>query len=287
MYLERPVKLQHLAIQCSRLPSSDTDPLKILCDLSHLTQLTSLKLEVPDDHIDVLTYLLTKCPESLTHIYLGGWPYGEVSVFWPMVFMPKCPLEPKQEKLRRLTKLELHEYTVLMAQGCTTCLEGLTSLSITRSSINGQLDQVMKLTNLVFLDLTDTRPCLIGQPDAQGQKPWSKFDAWPALHVFKFVGCWLIDKSTALNISAVTEVRTDMLTPCMETADIHLFVQHMHANIFGFLSRLASSVWCTCIVTLHVAAYDFQDTALRLATVMDQVLEALVCLQTPLRGSAV
>ena len=71
-----------------------------------------------------------------------------------------------------------------------------------------------------------------------------------------------------------------MLTPGMETANIHLVACYMHTNIFEFLSHLASSVWCTCSVSLHVAAIDLQDTAWRLATGMHQVLEALVCLQS-------
>ena len=287
--LERPVKLQHLAIQCSRLPAStsdastcdtstsDTDPLKVLCDLSHLTQLTSLKLEAPAEHDDVLAYILTKCPESLTNVYIGGWRYDQVSFVWSMVFLPTCALE--HENLRRLTKLELRECRVVMPHGCTTCLEGLTSLSMTRSHIDGQLDQVMRLTNLVSLDLTDIHPHgLIAHPNAQ--KPWSKFDTWPALRVLKFAGCCMIDNSTALDISAVTEVHTDMLTQGMETANIHLVVRHTHANMFRFLSTLASPVWCTCIVALHVAATDVQHTAFCLATVTNQVLETLACLQS-------
>ena len=120
-----------------------------------------------------------------------------------------------------------------------------------RSNIDGRLDQVMRLTSLVSLDLMSIQR-IIG---CTGTKAMGQMHGQ---RVFKFAGCRLIDKFTAWDIAAVTELHTDMMTPGMETANIHfkLVVRHTHANVLRFLSSLASLMWCTYLEGLHVAATD-------------------------------
>ena len=151
-------------------------------------------------------------------------------------------------------------------------------MSFSHSSVARELDAVLKLTNLVSLDLTEVmRPNWAFREQPQ---QWSRFEAWPALHVFKFAGCWLIGNSTVLDIATVQEVHTDKLVLGMETADIHLVLRPRYANVMGSLASLMSPVWSTHIVDIRVVVTDFQETVLHLAPLVNQVLEALLCLQS-------
>ena len=272
-------KLQHLGIKygTSSTCQCGSDPIAELPDLSHMTQLTSLKV-APDRCLNALFDSLAKCPESLTSCYIRGWSHNGMEI----CFRPEL-CQPVQEHLRRLTKLELSMCSVIVPTGCITCLEGLTSLSITQSELEPEFDEVRKLTNLVSLDLTDTNPPGAIYGEVTSGEPWSKFDAWPALQVFKFAACWLIDTSTALNIATVNEVHTDMLTPGMESANIHWVLQHTFTckDTLGVLASL-TPVWCSCIVGLHVNVplRPHMYTALQLATAVNQVLDVCLCLQT-------
>ncbi len=66
-------------------------------------------------------------------------------------------------------------------------LEGLTSLSITDSKIDG-LNDLTRLTNLVPLDLS----WCTSYEGIFGGEGWSTFEAWSALQILKIAGCWLI-----------------------------------------------------------------------------------------------
>ena len=119
-------KLQHLGIKygTSSTCQCGSDPIAELPDLSHMTQLTSLKV-APDRCLNALFDSLAKCPESLTSCYIGAWGDTGMDIcFWPVY-------QPVQEHLRRLTKLQLLMCSVSIPKGCIMCLEGLTSLSIT------------------------------------------------------------------------------------------------------------------------------------------------------------
>lgn len=123
-------------------------------------------------------------------------------------------------------------------------LEGLTSLSVCHCGVGRDSDAVLELTNLEYLGLTGvTVPACSEEEEWQ---PWSKFEAWPALHVFKFAGCWLIDDSTALDIASVQEVHTDRLAVGVMNVRVHLYVRERHA---ATLKALASSVsvWSTTL----------------------------------------
>ena len=103
-------------------------------------------------------------------------------------------------------------------------------------------------------------------------KPWSKFEAWPALRV---AGCWLIDNSTALNIATVRELHTARLTSGMELAIIHVLLESMQP---GVLPSLLSPLWCSCIVDLRI---DDVCCSWYGAPDVNQILEACLHLQTP------
>ena len=212
---------------------------------------------------------MTSFPESLTIISIEGWHGRDVSIH-----LPVYPLSPKQEHLRRLTRLELHVCQVHIPLGSITCLEGLTSLCIRHSGIGGAAhpDQVMKLTNLKCLELTGTYP---HQGLAAPGRPWNRFEAWPALCVLKFIDCWFTDKSTALGI-AVQELHTDRLTPSMDMPKMDLTLGHTHHDLFYLLTGLLSPMWCTCIVYLQVHFTDMDDTPLYFAAVVKQLLEELL-----------
>ena len=66
----------------------------------------------------------------------------------------------------------------------------------------------------------------------------------------------------------------------METANVHWVLQDEHATLFNTLSSLLVSGWPTHLVALHVTVTDWRDQALPLADVVNQVLEALLCLQS-------
>ena len=284
-YIRQATKLRHLVINfgdCTE-PGSGSATLTILPDMSDLTQLRSLKVQAVNTGPQggrALAHCLAKSPESLTSCYIEGVRRKHIK----LSFSPKI-YQPVKEHLKRLTKLELHFCSVQIPQGSITCLAGLTSLSITCSEVEPELYEVTRLTNLMYLDLTDT--CAFAKGDAFAEeegKPWSKFKAWPGLRVFKFAGCWLIDKSTALDIATVHELHTNRLTAGMENANIHWILQHRHGDTFGLHMSLLSPMWCGCIVELRVDLYAVygHQTAARpdLAAILQQVSEACLCLQT-------
>ena len=155
-HIELSSSLQNLVIDYGDRPThrSGIEPLTALPDLRDLTQLRSLKVQAHDSCRDALANSLAKCPESLTSCSIEGW--GIAISFLPEVY--QVYPWPVQENLRRLTKLELCFCRVRIPEGCITGLEGLTSLIITRSEIAPELDEVVRLTNLVSLDLSDTWP---------------------------------------------------------------------------------------------------------------------------------
>ena len=277
-YIEQPVKLQHLAITYSEHPTDiwtpGRDPLETVRDLSHLTQLRSLKVKAPANGLAGLRNF----PRSLTSLYIGGGcGEEELCIHLPD---PAADSGQKQESecLRRLSSLEFRGCCVHIWAGSITLLQGLTSLSLCHSKVNRDLYAVTMLTNLESLDLTR-----VGIPRdlyPHERQPWGRFEAWPALRVFKFVGCWLIDNSTVLDIATVQEVHTGRLALGMETANIHLVLWHTcrHAIMLESLASVLSPAWSIHIVDLHVLVYD--DMALHFATIVNQVLESLLCLQS-------
>ena len=165
--------------------------------------------------------------------------------------------------------------------GCTARLEGLTSLSFCQCEVGSDIHAVLQLTNLVSLDLTG-----VSYPrdlDGHDWQEWSRFEAWPALQVFKFAGCRWIDDSTMLTIANVREVHTDRLALGMTNASVHLFLYDMHAVLFETLATLSISWWSMHLMDLHVAVMGLmgqRDQAVYLATIVNGVLEALLCLQS-------
>lgn len=280
-----PANLQHLAVSYGGLPTSAShhDPLKLLPNLGHMTQLKTLKVEAPDVHRDALVNSLAKCPGTLTSCYIGGWGnYGMNIRFYPEVY------QPVQEHLRRLTKLELHFCRVYTPKHSITCLEDLTSLSITNSEAELDFVDVTKLTNLIYLDLTNTySPGHLydrSYGSREDEQSWSNFEAWPRLHVFKFAGCWLIDDSTIMDVATVAELYTDRLTLGMEVANIHLILRHVRNGVPGTLASLWSPVWYSCIVDLRVDMSG-QYAPTPPAPIMNQVLATCLYLQTSCWGN--
>ena len=276
-YTEQPAKLQHLAITYRAHPKHivtlGRDPRETLNDLRHLTQLRSLKVEASG----VLRGQagLHDFPTSLTSLFIRGEGHGGVIVGWPD---PDSEWRRESECLRRLINLEVHKCSVRIPAGSVAYLQCLTSLSLSHSDVGRDLDAVLTLTNLESLDLTGVM--IPNSLDPEEQKPWSRFEAWPALCIFKFANCWVIDRSTVLDIATVQEVHTDSLALGIETANIHLVVRNRHANMLGLLASLLSPTWLTHIDDLRVRVTDYSDTALRLATIANQLIEALLCLQS-------
>ena len=279
-YTEQPAHLQHLAITYREHPTdsqtSGRDPLDILDDLSHLTQLRSLKVEIHSTFTFCFSHglaSLNNFPGLLTNLYIGGWERGRIRIDLPN---PDLGRRQESERLRRLKNLEFHMCSLHIGAGSVANLSGLTSLSISDSAINSNIDAVLQLTNLVSLDLTG----VVMQGDTGRKRPWSRFEAWPALHVLKVSGGCLIDNSTALHIANVQEVHTDRLTLGTTAANVHLVLRQRHAVIFEALASLSVPWWSTHLVDLHVVVTDWRDTALYLATIVNQVLKALLCLQS-------
>lgn len=158
-YLEQPTKLQHFAIKYTEHPAVrqtyGRDPLLVLQNMSHLTSLRSLKVET-HAHVDGLAGLGV-FPQSLTSLYIGGWG-GDVVI----VSLPDTNLNQgwrlESECLRRLANLEFHTCHVRICVGSIACLEGLTSMTMSHCQVGRDLDAVLKLTNLVSLDLTGGMP---------------------------------------------------------------------------------------------------------------------------------
>ena len=269
-YAEHLAKLQYLAIKYRQ--QSGRDPLEMLNDPSLLTQLRSLKVEA-SGHVRGLAGLLY-FPKLLTSLCIGGWGDDKLIVDLPC---PDSWWRRESECLRRLAHLAVHNCRVRTPVGSIANLQRLTSLSFNHSTVGRDFDAVLKLTNLASLDLTGVKIAgfsILDDEERQLQ-PWSSFEAWLALHVFKFADCQLIDNSTELDIAAVQEVHMSRLASGMETASIHLFLWRI---MLGSLASLLSPGWSTHIVDLHVVVSD--GTALHLATIVNQVLEALLCLQS-------
>ena len=279
-YIQQATKLQHLVINFGDYTArgSGGATLTILPDLSDLTQLRSLKVQAVDTGTDALAHCLAKSPESLTSCYIEGVRDKHIKLsFSPEVY------QPVKEHPRRLTKLELHFCSVQIPQGSITCLEGLTSLSITCSEIEPELYEVTRLTNLMYLDLTDTYAFADDYDYSEGEgEQWIRFTTWPGLRVFKFAGCWLIDSSIALDITTVHELHTNKLTPGTENANKHWILQHRHDDTSGVHISLLSPIWCGCIVELHVDDVYGRQRAARpdFAAFLQQVSEACLRLQT-------
>ena len=278
-YTDKSAKLEHLAINCEG--GYNRNLIGELPDLRQLQQLKSLKVEAPDTYAcsEAVATALAKCPESLSSCYIRS--RGDCGMI--INFTRRC-YSLVQEQLRRLTTLDLFWCQVHITEASITCLEGLTSLSIMHSEVKSELEAVTQLTNLVYLDLTkaDMPGSIFGDTRYfDRHEPWSKFEAWPALQVFKFAGCWLIDKTTVLDVGNVQELHTDRLTPGMETASIHLVLHHTCTDndTLGVLVTLLTPVWCSCIVDLRVVPENTY-TALQLATVVNHLLQVCFCLQT-------
>lgn len=145
---------------------------------------------------------LGNLPNSLTSLYIGRWGEGNLTLV-----LPELGWSRKARCLRHLKHLEFHECNVHICEGSIANLKGLTNLSFCGCDVGSGLDAVMQLTDLVCLDLTGVQ----SRRGAEEQQPWRKFEAWPALSVFKFANCWLIDSSTVLVLASVQEVHTDRL----------------------------------------------------------------------------
>lgn len=276
-YLEQPAKLQHLAINYGEFATCEpgSDVITMLPDLRHLTQLRSLRLKVADHCTDALANCLAKCPESLTSCYIDGWGFNLDISFLPEVYQPVL------QHLRRLTKLHLGFCRVHIPEDSITCLEGLTSLSITYSEIS-ELRGVIRLTGLVSLDLTCTYPpgTRWGHRGTVGGQTWRNFKAWPALCVFKFACCWFINEATALDIASVHELHTDRLRPGMEIAEVHLEMYNLYPDTVGRFESLSSPTWCSCLVCVQVQCVGGVCYASDLAPIVKQVLEVCLCLKS-------
>lgn len=271
-YTEQPAKLRHLAIKYveheTYIMAPGRDPVEILNNLSHLTQLRSLHVEAPSDSYKPAR--LHNLPVSLTSLHMDGiWGVGGTTISLPE---PDLGWGRESEHLRRLAMLEFHSCCMDVCVGSIARLQNLTSLSYRHSVVGTDVDDILKLTNLVSLDLIGLR--------SPSPSPWRRLEAWPALCVLKFAGCCMIVNTTVLDISTVQEVHADRLAQGMETANIHLYFRDDHAIMLGLLASLLSPVWSTHIVGLHVVITDTHDTAPHLATIVNQVLEALLCLQS-------
>ena len=270
-HTEQPAILQHLAIRyMADRQTFGKDFLEALSSLSHLTQLRSLKVEVPGAVSGLAG--LGNLPESLIDLSVGGWGMADL-----IIVLPELKWSQAAKCLGRLNTLQFHRCNVHASVGSIANLKDLTSLSLCHCGFGRALDAVTKLTNLVYLDLTGvmTRGVFPG-----GRQPWSRFEAWPALCVLKFVGCCLIDNSTVLDIASVHEVHTDRLSVGMKTARVHLVLRNRHAAVFETLASLSTSRWSTQLVDLHVAVVNWSDGARYLTTTVKQVLGALVGLES-------
>ena len=271
-YTEQPAKVQHLAIKYRGHPgdrhTSGRDPLETLRNMSHLTQLRSLKVETPGDMSGLAG--LGNLPNSLTSLHIGGWGNDDT-----VVALPDPDLERSRESacLRRLRSLQFDSCYMQLPIGSSANLEGLTSLSFCYCHAGRDIDAVLKLTNLVSLDLTG-----VTHQEHSDAEPWSKFEAWPALHVFKFAGCWLIDDDTVLDMATVQEVHTDKLAVGMTNANVHLVLRERHSLLLETLAS-AMSWWSTHLVNLRIIVTLGHGGAPYLATIANTVLEALSCLQ--------
>ena len=106
-YTEQPAKLQHLAIKYREHPIDKStpgrDPHETMNNLSHLTQLRSLKVEGPG-HMSGLAGL-HDFPKSLTSLYIGGWRVEDIHIDLPN---PDSARRRESECLRHLANLEFH-----------------------------------------------------------------------------------------------------------------------------------------------------------------------------------
>ena len=123
-------------------------------------------------------------PQSLTSLFVGGWGKGNV-----LIVLPELECTRQAKCLECLETLQFHRCRVQGTVKSIANLKGLTSLSFCYYGVGNfrDLDAVSELTNLVCLDITGLKTLRVS---ALGDRqPWSRFEAWPVLCVFKIV--WL------------------------------------------------------------------------------------------------
>ena len=206
---------------------------------------------------------------------LGGESFGLLIRLSPAV------VQTLQEHVTHLLSLELHSCQLLIPEGSITCLKTLTSLKITASWVGIDLHE---LTTLTSLDLSSCYGKLLpyGSHD-QGTMPWKKFEAWPALQVFKFAHCCLVDSTTELSVATVNELHTDRLAVGMEGAAVHLkhdsSMVGRHALPEMFASILSPS-WCSCILDVRIKMTGREQNEAYIAAAVAMVFLMCTGLQT-------
>ena len=74
-YTDQPAKVQHLSIDYGEHPAihrrSGLDTLDVLPDLTHLKQLKSLRIDIPDFCKNMLDRCFAKCPVQLESCSIG------------------------------------------------------------------------------------------------------------------------------------------------------------------------------------------------------------------------
>ena len=133
----------------------------------------ALKVEVPDICRNALAECLASCPASLDSCYIGAW--GNYGLY---IWLCQAVQHTLTERLRCLMKLKLHMCRI-NNEGAITCLQTLTSLSISRSEIGEGLQDVTRLTNLKCLELAN---CLghggiFGRDESSSRSEWTTFVA--------------------------------------------------------------------------------------------------------------
>ena len=187
---------EHPGIRCTAIRTSGSVLLEKLENLRHIKQLRSLKVEAPAAVSGLAG--LGNLPRSLTSLYIGKWGQGNLTIV-----LPELGWSSKAKCLRRLNHLQFNMCSVHICVGSILNLKGPTSLSLHQCGVGSGLDAVSQLTSLVCLDLTLVRNPILSGPEEW--QPWRRFEAWPALSVFKFADCCLIDHSTVLHIASVQE----------------------------------------------------------------------------------
>ena len=178
-----------------------------LPDFSQASSLKSVQL-TSCGPINIFT---AKCPEGLQTLRLcHEGPLGEVTGL--------------AEKLQYLTSLELNRCIVHLPAETFLSFGRLQSLSLVRSEVISLGGDITVLTNLVTLDLRNSRWGRRRMHLRDVADPALKsFVAWPALQVLKITGSTLIDRSTMLRVASVSEVHTHFMAASLEGVKVHLF----------------------------------------------------------------
>ena len=125
---------------------------------------------------------LARCPATLESCYIGGW--GDDGFY---IWLHQNVQHTLTERLRCLLKLEFHMCCIHNDEALT-CLQTLTSLSISHSEIGQDMKHVTRLTDLKCLELVDC--CryggIYGSLTTSGDE-WTTFEAWPALRKLKLI----------------------------------------------------------------------------------------------------